>query len=159
MISIGIDPGLKGAWAAMCNGKVLCAHLLPFAGGELNIYQLASDIKQIIHRDYAVCVIEKVHAMPKQGVCSMFTFGKGYGELIGMIKTLAIPLIQPTPQEWKKCVLVGTDYKGNKAASIEYVTRRYPATCLTPGKKIKPSDGITDAVCLAEYAEKKGKRQ
>lgn len=156
MISIGIDPGLKGAWAAIKDGIVIFSGLLPFAYGELDILNFSLDLRTITHNDAALCVIEKVHAMPKQGVCSMFAFGKGYGELIGMLKTLAIPIVLVTPQEWKKKVLVGTDYKGNKAASCEYVARRYPNVNLRPGRKVKPSDGIADAVCLAEYGRFKG---
>jgi len=154
MITIGIDPGKNGAMAIMDKGKVLFSEPFPFVGEELDLKKMMQEI--FFHRNGKEClaVLEKVHAMPGQGVCSMFTFGKGYGELRGMLKVLQIPVIEPTPQAWKKAVLAGSDWKGNKAASCEHVMKKYPDVCLTPGKTRKPHDGIADAVCLAEFGEK-----
>lgn len=150
MITFGFDPGREGGFAIMSKLGVIHAEPLPYLGEELDIARLVMLI--LGHRDGgARAVVEKVGAMPGQGVCSMFSFGRNVGELRGMLKALAVPFIEPTPQTWKKIVLAGTDWKGRKEASIEHVMRAYPDVDLLPGKKRKAHDGIADAVCLAEY--------
>lgn len=151
MITIGFDPGKSGAIAFVKDQKVLACIPFPFVGDELDVGLVVEMIKSFVGDKKAV--LEKVHAMPGQGVCSMFTFGKGYGELRGMLKAIGVPFIEPTPQQWKKKVLAGCDWKGNKMASCEHVMKRYPDICLTPGKKKIPHDGMADAICLAEYGQ------
>ena len=48
------------------------------------------------------CVIEKVHSMPKQGVVSTFTFGKNYGQWLGILASNGVPYKEVTPQTWMK---------------------------------------------------------
>ena len=101
-------------------------------------------------------IIEKVHSMPKQGVASSFNFGMGYGMLRGALTALCIPHELITPQQWKKTILHGYDWKGNKEASIWYVQQKYPDVSLLPTERSrKSSDGMADAVCLAEFAKYK----
>ena len=59
--------------------------------------------------DYVV--IEKVHAMPGQGVSSMFSFGFAYGAVKALAETFVEhEVIDVRPQEWKKHFnLIGTD--------------------------------------------------
>ncbi len=151
MISIGFDPGKEGSMAISKDGKILFCEPYPFIGDELDIAKLSRTILEHTGGQPRKAILEKVGAMPGQGVCSMFTFGKMVGEIRGMLKTLQIPFIEPTPVAWKKAVLVGTDWKGKKSASCEHVARRYPEIDLTPGKKRKPHDGMADAICLAEF--------
>lgn len=152
MISLGIDPGKSGAIAFIENGVVTSCYPLPYVGDELDILTVAREIITSVKRNPNIkAVLERVHAMPGQGVCSMFTFGQGYGEIRGMLKSLGIPIIEPTPQQWKKVVLAGMDWKGNKVISCEYVMKKHPSVNLRPGKKRNPHDGMADAICLAEY--------
>lgn len=148
MIFIGIDPGKSGALAFIRDGEE-AAIPLPFIGDEFN----ALELRRILDswEDEMTVILEKVHAMPKQGVVSVFTFGKLYGELRGIVKSLGIRLVEPTPQQWKKVVLAGMDWKGRKECSAEYVMKKYPEVNLFPGKKRVAHDGVADAVCLAEY--------
>lgn len=95
--------------------------------------------------------VEQVHAMPKQGVTSMFTFGMGYGKVLAVLEILGWPWINPSPQMWQKLVLKGRT--GGKDASIAYCLARYPDVSLKPTEKSKKeSHGLADAICLAEYA-------
>ena len=59
--------------------------------------------------DYVV--IEKVHAMPGQGVTSMFSFGYAYGAVKALAETFVEhEVIDVTPQKWKKHFnLLGTE--------------------------------------------------
>ena len=46
--------------------------------------------------------LEKVGAMPKQGVASTFTFGHAAGLVEGVVTGQMIPVTLLTPQYWKK---------------------------------------------------------
>jgi len=90
--------------------------------------------------------------MPKQGIVSAFNFGKGVGYLESMLKLLRMPYVEVRPQEWKKEVLKGIDWVGNKSASIAFCKQRYPEVSLLRSSRCtRPCDGLSDALCLAEY--------
>lgn len=152
MIVVGIDPGKKGGVCAFGEHKV-------YAGGKyvmqrVNRAQLmpeyASDLADLLYDvGAAVAYVENVHAMPGQGVTSMFNFGKGFGEVLGVCAALDICVELVSPQKWKRAVLGGT--AKDKAAAIEFAQREYPMIDLVPGRCRMPQDGIADAVCIAHY--------
>jgi len=94
-------------------------------------------------------VVESVHSMPKQGVSSTFKFGKGYGEILGILTAIGAEIIEPTPQAWKKVVLAGTDKSKN--AAIQVAENLYPDIQLVLKGCRKPHDGMADAVCLMHF--------
>ena len=148
MIVIGIDPGQTGGIAIIRDGDVTCALPMPVIEKGLD----AKAIRDVIHvADFVV--MEKVSAMPKQGMVSTFHFGVGYGMLQGIILTLGIPLRLVTPQAWKKEILAGTTK--DKAASIDYCKRVYPYINLIPKGHRKPHDGIADAILIADFGHRK----
>jgi crossover junction endodeoxyribonuclease RuvC len=97
-------------------------------------------------------IIERVSAMPGQGVSSMFRFGSNYGGLISAVQGLALPYRLVVPRVWKKNVL-GEEFSHDKAGSAAFVAHHHPELSLlkTPRSK-KPHDGMADAICLAHYA-------
>lgn len=152
---IGIDPGRSGGLAIIQSGLNVKIGIMPVVGKELD-YALIRDtfVNAIrMNSEFAgFAVIEKVHAMPKQGVVSSFNFGRYYEGMIATCAVLKIPLVQVTPQAWKKSVLAGQDWKGNKEASVQYVKRRFPELNLLRTPRCRKShDGMADAVCIALY--------
>jgi crossover junction endodeoxyribonuclease RuvC len=145
---IAIDPGLSGAIAILYRGDV-GARPLPIAGKTLDLVELATIIQQARP---TLAIVEKVHAMPGQGVTSMFTFGTGYGAIQGILATLRIPYELVTPQAWKKAVLAGT--AKDKDAAIAYCRRAFPTIPLVLPRCRKAHDGIADALCLLEYGRR-----
>ena len=82
----------------------------------------------------------------------MFSFGWIYGELRGFIKTIGLPLVEPTPMKWKKIVLDGFDWKGKKEIIFDYCYKKYPNISLLSSPRCKkPHDGMADAIGLADY--------
>lgn len=156
---IGIDPGLSGG-VAFFNHERMETFVMPtkkISKGKNTID--AGELQRLIGRiavrlvKIQLVVVEKVHAMPKQGVTSMFTFGVGYGKVLGLIEALGLPLEEPTPQEWKKVVLAGT--AKDKEAAVAWCMRRYPKlNLLKSGRCREPHVGMADAVCLAEYGRR-----
>lgn len=120
-IVFGIDPGLKGGISVFYNRHIQYAMPMPVdSEGEIDVRRLFTEIRKIrdciryefagdSNREY-VAYIEKVGAMPGQGVVSMFTFGNGYGVVKSAFK-LHMETHLVTPQTWKKIVLKDYDWK------------------------------------------------
>ncbi|MFJ5538565.1 RuvC family protein [Vreelandella titanicae] len=143
---IGIDPGQGGGISYIAPSGGAGGRPMPLTGKEIDGHGVTAMLRELCP---SVVFIEKVHAMPKQGVSSTFKFGMGYGLVIGVCEALGIPYRLVTPQAWKKVVLAGTTK--DKDAAVSFVRRAYPGVDLTPGKKRVPHDGIADAVCIAEF--------
>ena len=148
MIIAGIDPGKNGGLAKQKAIGLVEAIPMPLTGKEIDGLAIVDFLNGV-----DLVVIEKVASMPKQGVKSMFTFGKGYGILHGICLGGAIPFELVTPQAWKKIVLANTPK--DKSAAIAYCARRFPhVSLLATERSKKPHDGMADALCLMEYGRR-----
>lgn len=143
-IFIGIDPGKSGGIAVIYpDGKGLA---VPYSDRELD------NLCVIAKKYQAICCLEKVGAMPGQGVTSMFNFGVSYGYIKGVLEAYRIPYQEIPPQRWKKEFGLNSD----KAASVEVCRKLFPDVNLlaTPRCK-KAHDGMAEALLMAEYARRK----
>ena len=148
MTVIGIDPGLKGGIVVMVDGRIAKASKMPVIKGDGGSWIDFADVASIIKYERPDLVaIEKVHSMPGQGVASVFTFGLGFGGLIGVCAGVSVAYNLVRPQEWQKKVFVGMDKSLGKGRGILYCKQRYPEC--EPSHK---HDGIADAACIAEWA-------
>ena len=150
-VTIGFDPGKDGGYAMIGEGIPTVLGALPYIQTELDTGLLFHTMRHLLTKDIDVLVvIEKVHAMPKQGSVSMFTFGSGFGELKALAKILAAPWALVPPQTWKKHVLAGTDK--SKGATIEWAHRTYPDLVSGFTKKSGLAHlGKVDALAIAHY--------
>lgn len=147
MIYIAIDPGLKGGWAIQYEDGTVQAYPMPVFGKEIDIAEI---VDEVFPRKAKV-FIERVASRPGQGAPSVFKFGTGYGQLIGMCQALKWSYELIRPQEWKK-ILIGT--KKDKDAAIRFVRQTYPNINLVLESCRKPHDGMADALCLLTYGLK-----
>jgi crossover junction endodeoxyribonuclease RuvC len=126
---------------------------MPVAGGEVHAAGLADLLRALrcfdSHQDVGRVCLEKVGAMPKQGVASTFRFGTGWGMVRGVCAALGMPVMLVMPTQWKKQVLLGLPH--DKDGAVQFCASRWPQTDLVlPGCRV-PHDGLADALCLAEY--------
>lgn len=146
---LGIDPGQKGGLAVV-GSRGAYAVKMPMVDKEIDIPLVRDFI--LAHYPRTV-VVEEQRYFPKQGRrqggVSTFTTGRNYGELLGCIKTLDLPLMVVPPKRWQKALFGDTD--DTKAASIAYVRRLYPDVDLVPQGCRVAHDGMADALCLATY--------
>ena len=166
MTVIGIDPGLSGGISILHKGEIPIMHRMPTSDGidECAVRGILEDAL-ITARNRAMTMppilayIEKVNAMPKQGVTSMFTFGAGWGLVRGIMCGLGIPYTLIRPQEWQKVLLAGLNRDDTKAAAYAYVSRLYPTLDYRISERgHKPHDGKVDSLCIAIYGRDHGKR-
>lgn len=146
---VGIDPGATGAIGAVdhrgdyalvidmplwdcCGAKVVDT------GGGWEFRSPGAHIS---------VAVEKVHAMPGQGVTSMFNFGMMYGGAIELGDNLATnPAILVTPQTWKKFHgLIGKDKDAARLLALE----KWPAAAAQ--LKRKKDVGRADALLIADW--------
>ena len=153
---IGIDPGASGAIALITQTEVKA---LEFSSATLHGYR-----EQIIewNQEYDIqgAGLEKVNAMPGQGVTSMFSFGQRYGELIGLAVALQLPITLVTPKEWQSLLKIKTSDKLTKPQRKKEIAKAvsliFPqAYSLITGSKGGIKDGVSDAISIAYYIKNK----
>lgn len=139
MLIIGIDPGKSGGVAWMySNALIPLAAKMPDTPHELVDLLRGNDLSD------AKCYLEKVHAMPGQGVTSMFTFGQGVGQIEGVLAALAIPFEWVTPQKWQGAMSCKTG--GDKNVSKRKALELFPGT--------KWTHATADAALICEYGRR-----
>ena len=150
---LGVDPGVSGAWCVLDIDPDETHHLVLFdmpliearvsgrTKHRISEPLLAHYMRQEFPVDIAV--IEEVHAMPAQGVSSMFTFGMSYGIVRGVLAALGVPFMTTRPQEWKKIMRVGRDKDASRQKALEL----YPD--FTEGFARKRDHGRADAALMA----------
>lgn len=146
MIYIGIDPGKEGAMAILRPDKT--PRVVPF-GAET----YKEELKRVEESsEPAICCLERVGAMPKQGSTSTFNFGTNYGIIHGMLMYANIPYELVTPQKWKKEFQV----TGDKNSSIAVCKRLFPGMSLRKTPQCRTDhDGMAEALLMAEYARRR----
>ena len=144
-IFIGIDPGAKGGFAYVCGDE---ASAFPWDNGEfVRVVKTLSDTGKSL-----VACVEKVGAMPGQGVTSMFNFGKSAGFIEGVLSAFGVPYQLVPPQKWKKEFSIGSD----KSMAVAVCHRLFPKISLMRTERCKvPHDGMAEALLMALYAQRK----
>lgn len=152
VITLGIDPGLSGAWAMLDQrGKVLGCDVLPvirdqgtaWIDGPFLLTQLfAADLERSIY-DQKVAYVERVHAMPKQGVTSVFTFGMGFGSILPTLQHAGFSIRFVTPNVWKKSLGLTKD----KSLSRDRARLMFPSVRLD---RVKDTN-MAEALLIAHY--------
>lgn len=145
---IGIDPGKNGG-IAYIDTQDNNFDTEPYSDKAL--LDLCSDASHDWNKQ-VICCLEKVGAMPKQGVVSMFNFGHSVGYIKGVLESFRIPYQEITPQKWKR----EFGLSSKKAVSAEVCKKLFPDVDLLATPKCKkPHDGMAEALLMAEYARRK----
>ncbi|MCB1052966.1 MAG: hypothetical protein KDC71_20355 [Acidobacteria bacterium] len=141
MLILGCDPGATGALCLLnTSGQVV--GIEDWEGPHSASAWLSSFPSESI-----LGAVERVSAMPGQGVSSTFRFGFETGALTGVLACLGIPFELVTPQAWQKGVFAHTDGQ-NKTRSIQAAKRLIPSS--EPYLRLKKHHGRADA-CLIAY--------
>ena len=109
---LGIDSGIHGAIAVLTeNGALLTVVDMPSAVVKVGKSNKTRVMPQALALFIAAhkpvhAYVEAVHAMPGQGVSSMFAFGQAFGQVEGVLAALGVPITYVTPTVWKKAMQV-----------------------------------------------------
>jgi crossover junction endodeoxyribonuclease RuvC len=150
---LGIDVGLNGAIALIVDGQLLEVHDMPTVTLERN-----NKTKRMVNAQALSLIIrgakadsaylERLNAMPGQGVTSMFSMGQSLGVVLGILAACEVPTTTIPPRTWQKALDVPQGKDGS----------RYRAAQLFPEhadmfSRVK-DDGRSDAVLIAAYGVK-----
>lgn len=158
---IGIDPGLSGAVALLCDGEAF-------------VWDIPSVVVKNTRRDYLArgfadlvleaclstktsgsdiaAVIESPIAMPRQASNTTLKQGMGFGLALGICASLGFAYEMVPPAKWKKAM--GISPGSDKGASRVMASQMFPA--LAPQLARVKDDGRAEALLLAEYRRRLG---
>ena len=152
---IGIDPGKSGAIAVfrprvgrldifdmptldvVRNGKTKTELSASMLANQLSDFQHLQPIPKV--------VMERVGAMPGQGVTSMFAFGRSVGIVEGVLAAYCYPVTIVPPKLWQSACQMRDGKDGARARAMEL----FPAYASL--FKLKKHDGRADAALMAWY--------
>lgn len=172
---LGIDPGLDGALVLVNEmGAEVMRHKMPLIelekkkkkgqkkAGKMRIIdeealvRIVDEILKFTEGSDLCAYLEKVSAMPGQGVSTMFKLGENYGIMKGVLAgKIRTTLVHPAT--WTKVMHAGVPGGlKSKAASLYVIKREYPNECFLRSSACKVfDDGLMDGRLVAEY----GRRQ
>ena len=140
----GVDPGHQSGGIAILDalGQVIVTTSLTGTKARPVTDRDLFDI--LLEHSPSLAMLERVHAMPRQGVSSSFRFGASFGACRTLLTCALVPFEEPTPAQWQKAMqcLSGGDKRVTRAA----------AQRLFPGEKITHANA--DALLLAEHARR-----
>jgi len=140
---VGIDPGQNGGMVAIHRDGTVASTKMPATRRDV--------FDWLAQTTHPIAVVEKVHAMPKQGVSSSFKFGMQFERVCMALVAARIPFREVTPQAWMKGMSIpprkktesGTQWK-NRLKGI--------------AQQLFPSVNVTlataDAFLIAEYCRR-----
>lgn len=151
---LGCDPGFTGALALRdTTYRTLTTKDAPVLSSrmssgktrdELDLAELTYLVREL-KPDHAF--VERVSAMPGQGVTSMFRFGLAYGNLLGILAACQVPVTKVAPQEWRRVARVPPGKDGSRQRAKEL----YPANACD-FRRVK-DHGRSDAALMAFFGE------
>jgi len=152
MLIVGIDAGLTGAWGMIDRHGKYWSHgdMHHDNEGILDTEKIWSEMAQARDGQDIVAVVEKVHAMPKQGVSSTFKFGMAFGGACSLARRFKTEVVMVTPQLWKKSLKLSSD----KIQSLEMARELFPNAPL----HLKKHNGRAEALLIAEFYRRQHER-
>lgn len=153
-VYIGVDPGASGGIAMIKdNGEMFLYAAMPQT--ERDIAEVFKAVSGSTTIDYKG-TIEAVHAMPGQGVTSMFSFGRNYGFLRGCLISHGISFRETTPKEWQRAVGIfakkGEVKKDHKMRCLAKAQQMFPEVTLWSTPRSKGAQlAVCDAMLIAYY--------
>lgn len=160
---IGVDPGLSGAIAAYDGSELLIWDIPTFIieRNRKNKRQLdvssfqrtlthATSLNEISAESEVFCYLESVNAMPGQGVTSMFSMGRTFGQIEASVIALDIPLTMVNSRKWKKEMSCPADKDGARLRASQLLPS------FAHNWDLKKHDGRAEAALIALYGFRQG---
>jgi len=158
MITIGIDPGLTGAIGVLKDGKFITVYDMPIVAkgsgsvkNEVDPAGLITILRSAVSADEAgVVVLERVNAMPGQGVSSVFSLGDSFGCARSSIAACRFETVYIAPAKWKKYFNLTSDKEMSRALAI----RMFPEAPLNLKKHSDRAEALLMARWLYDFKYK-----
>lgn len=151
MFIVGIDPGLTGAIGFLRDGVFVAVEDMPTVAkgsGSVKNEVSPSGLKQLLYKhtqpeETVVIALERVNAMPGQGVSSVFSLGDSFGCARSTAALMGSELHYVSPVTWKRYFKLESD----KEQSRSLATRLFPEAPLT----LKKHSDRAEALLIARW--------
>jgi crossover junction endodeoxyribonuclease RuvC len=151
MITIGVDPGLSGAIGILNEGRYVDVVDMPIVSkgsGSVKNEVDPSGLIKILRNyapadEYVMVVLERVNAMPGQGVSSVFSLGDSFGCARSAIAACRFEMTYIAPTQWKKHFKLTSDKEMSRALAI----RMFPDAPLN----LKKHSDRAEALLMARW--------
>ena len=169
MIVIGVDPGLRGG-IAMLTKQQIAVGVVPMAiiraagkgRDQYDVPTIVGLFSAAKRKQPTTVYIERLQPLPAsiaKGVIANYNRGAALWLFIGICSALEIPYVLVSPRVWQREMLAGTPGSDTKQRSILAAQRLFPGVLLLPTERSrKPSDGLSDALLIAEYGRRRSAR-
>jgi len=156
---LAVDPGLNGAFVLLDKQQVIALDHLPThrtqhgraakVRNELDLHALRDMLK--MQTCISAAFLERVSAMPKQGVSSTFRFGESSGQLYGLLVGLGVPVTYVRPQQWQRFHGIG----GAPDAARQRAVQLFPSLSAALSRKMdcQRADALLLGVFGLSYME------
>ena len=140
---LGVDPGPKSGGLVIVTSHKEVYDITAMPPTERDLCDFLTKHSATI----TMAWIEKVHAFPKQGVSSAFSFGDNFGMLRGVLTACEVPWELVQPRFWQKRLQVPP--KKKEETKVQFKNRlKGMAQRLYPGVPIIKA--TADALLIAE---------
>lgn len=162
-VFVGIDPGTRGGLVAInALGEVLSAIVMPMDGKAVSLVKVREwlvEVSLAVGRPSGrlLVALEKPSVRPGQNPSGTLTMGMNWGRLQAALELSDAEYVVVTPQTWRRGLGIpqGSTRDQCKEGALDMARTQFPDLDLLPGtRRIKPHDGLVDAVLLAQYARK-----
>ena len=156
---VGVDPGQKGGLCVVSRPEdsvaVTVQRAVPMpitkVNGKASLNTMA--LEDFFPHQPFIAVLEQVHAMPQQGVSSMFQFGRMYGAIEAMLDSTAYEIMYVSPRKWKGFYKLGAE----KVDAILQADKMFGPLAMwhergrSGGLNIERNSGVAEAALLGLY--------
>ena len=156
-VIIGIDNGIAGGISFFRpennNLFVLPMPIVKAAKDGRNEYDIPAIVNLLKnYKSVKMVILEKDQPYPGIGATAVFTNGRNYGIMEGILVTMGLPYMVVHPKTWQKKMFEGMPYDDTKKASILTAKRLFPSISFKATEKtIIDHHGMTDSALMAVY--------
>jgi hypothetical protein len=155
----GIDPGLDGGIAFILPDGSAVAEPAPTRRPDGSLARREFDrdamVRALGRCRPALAAIERVHIHPGDGKPAATRFMVGYGLWLGILAALGVEVVEVPPGDWQRQVLGRIPAGESKTYAAAFCGRAFPGVSLLATPRSRTfHDGMSDALCLAEYARR-----
>lgn len=119
-IIAAVDPGARGAIAILRGEDLIAVHDMPAVQIDGKARVSAAALADLLCKSAAShCYVERVAAMPKQGVASTFAFGYAAGIVEGVCAGLSVPVTFVTSTKWKRELRLTSDKERSRERALQ----------------------------------------
>jgi Holliday junction resolvasome RuvABC endonuclease subunit len=142
---IGVDPGLSGGIARLVvRDGIVRPEVYPMPETERELWELMHQMNLGFPLGTVFALVERVHAMPRNGSIGNFKLGQSYGSLRLVMVACCIPFEEVTPAKWQKAM--GCLTGGDKNISKARAQQLFP--------EVKLTHRTADALLIAEHCRR-----